>query len=276
MLWSKFYHPRWCIIILVACERDRTLSLCPVYSFMHVVANPGVNKSFPMAEKRPGIELRKAGIPLKRIREQLKILESSLRRILKLAKENSLDHVAATNSAMRSRGFYLGKLQDSSQRTFWDVQLFPNPYQRNACLPQFNGWSFSAVFVVLLAFLLMTSQDFLRILYLSFVFYLRKIEPCKEKLLNTHPGHLLWIFCMTQLHAQIYTEIPIGKPLLKIGAMLRKAMLFHSIYWVCVPIFVSFWDFENLKSDIVPFYSIRLCSNFHAIWRLFTFSARKG
>jgi hypothetical protein len=164
---------------------------------MHVVANPGVNKSFPMAEKRPGIELRKAGIPLKRIREQLKILESSLRRILKLAKENSLDRVAATNSAMRSRGFYLGKLQDSSQRTFWDVQLFPNPFQRNACLPQFKGCSFSAVFVVLSVFLLMTSQDFLRILYLSFVFDLRKIDASKEKLLNAHPGHLLWRFCMT-------------------------------------------------------------------------------
>jgi hypothetical protein len=71
---------------------------------MHVVANPGVNKSFSMAEKRPAIELRKAGIPLKRIREQLKILESSLRRILKLAKENPLDRIAATNSAMQSTG----------------------------------------------------------------------------------------------------------------------------------------------------------------------------
>jgi hypothetical protein len=59
-------------------------------------ANLRVNKPFSIAEKRTAIELWKAGIPLKRIREQLNISESSLRRILKFAKENPLDPIAAT------------------------------------------------------------------------------------------------------------------------------------------------------------------------------------
>jgi hypothetical protein len=40
--------------------------------------------------------------------------------------------------------------------------------------------------------------------------------------------------------ANFHIDTTIGKPLLKIGTMLRKAMLFHFIYLVCVPIFASF------------------------------------
>ncbi len=40
--------------------------------------------------------------------------------------------------------------------------------------------------------------------------------------------------------ANFYIDTIVGKPLLKIGTMLRKAMLIHFIYLVCVPIFASF------------------------------------
>jgi hypothetical protein len=40
--------------------------------------------------------------------------------------------------------------------------------------------------------------------------------------------------------ADFYIGTIVGNPLLKIGTMLRKAMLIHFIYLVCVPIFALF------------------------------------
>ncbi len=48
-----------------------------------------------------------------------------------------------------------------------------------------------------------------------------------------------------------YIDTTIGKPLLKIGTMLRKAMLFHFIYLVCVLIFASLSGFKIFK-EMVP------------------------
>jgi hypothetical protein len=45
---------------------------------------------------------------------------------------------------------------------------------------------------------------------------------------------------MREGHSEFYIDTVVGKPLLKMGTMLRKAMLFHFIHLVCVPIFALF------------------------------------
>jgi hypothetical protein len=69
--------------VLVAYVRNCTILLCPVIVIKSLVVNPAV-------------ELWKAGIPLKGIREKLNISERYLRRVWKSAKENPLDTIAAT------------------------------------------------------------------------------------------------------------------------------------------------------------------------------------
>ena len=51
-------------------------------------ANKVPSSHFSMEDKRVAVELWKAGVPLKNIREQLKMSERSLRRILAHAKSN--------------------------------------------------------------------------------------------------------------------------------------------------------------------------------------------
>ncbi len=84
MLWTDFHQPcKRCMTVLVAYVRNCTISLCPVIAINSLVVNPAV-------------ELWKAGIPLKGIREQLNISERYLRRVWKSAKENPLGTIAAT------------------------------------------------------------------------------------------------------------------------------------------------------------------------------------
>jgi hypothetical protein len=51
-------------------------------------------KHFSREDKRVAIELSKAGVPLKRVRDQLKISEASLRRVLAHAQNNPSDPIA--------------------------------------------------------------------------------------------------------------------------------------------------------------------------------------
>jgi hypothetical protein len=48
------------------------------------------SKPFSREEKRVAIELWRAKVPLKAIRDQVKMLESTLRRVLAFAKKNTL------------------------------------------------------------------------------------------------------------------------------------------------------------------------------------------
>ncbi len=58
-------------------------------------SSPAVNAvpNFSMEDKRMGVELWKAGVPLQKIREQLAMSEATLRRVLAHAKKNPLEPV---------------------------------------------------------------------------------------------------------------------------------------------------------------------------------------
>jgi len=70
-------------------------------------------KPFTEAEKRAAIELWKAKVPLKRIREQLQMSERGLRNILAHAKKNPEDLVAKSRNknAGRNNKVFLGTMR---------------------------------------------------------------------------------------------------------------------------------------------------------------------
>jgi hypothetical protein len=56
----------------------------------------------------------------------------------------------------------------------------------------------------------------------------------RSYLSKKQPARLLQSFCMREGPQRIYINTLIGKRLLKIGTMLRKAMFFHFSYLICV------------------------------------------
>ncbi len=136
-----------------------------------------------------------------------------------------------------------------------------------------------------------------------FVFIWGKSNNGKRSYWTNNQAFCFKVSAWERAIANFYNDTIVGKPLLKIGTMLRKAMLFHFIYLVCVPIFASFWGVKifqkmlpskpncmfiitalgkpllkigTMLTVIVLLCLVRLPTNFHAIWGLFTVQATKG
>ena len=66
----------------------RILTLCASLSSIMAAVGNQTNKHFSVAQKTAAVQMRKANVPLKTIRNQLKLSKSTLQRILAHAKHN--------------------------------------------------------------------------------------------------------------------------------------------------------------------------------------------
>ncbi len=142
-------------------------------------------------------------------------------------------------------------------------------------------------------------------IYLCSGFYLRKIEPGKQKLLNNTCTYSILFQRTFILTKSIFILTALAEPLLKIGTIFIKAMLLHFHKISCVGIFMTigqcspFWPdvackaevhvychclsqapaedrYYTHKSNVASLCIAILYTNFHGNWRVLTIQAGKG